>query len=225
MKIRQESRFNKKALWIIGAILAAFAVIFGSIAVAGLGYYNSVRNDAIEWEGKLNTQYKVNQNSLSTYALKFNDSLGLADREAEKVSTILVDAISGRYTETDLLSGSEEGPLFAAVQEAYPDTSNVSEAYRLVQEAALSGREEYAQEQDKLMNLIEGYNVWMNSGLLRSQVVDFGGFPSDNLQARVGDDVYKGEEALEKMGQLVQTEESIEAYDSGIIESMIDPED
>lgn len=225
MKIRQESGMNKKALLFIGAIIAGLAVIVGSVAVIGLGYYNNVRNDAIEWEGKLNTQYKVNQNSLSTYALKFNDTLGLADREAEKVSTILVDAISGRYSETDLLSPSEEGPLFAAVQEAYPDTSDVSEAYRLVQEAALSGREEYAQEQDKLSTMISDYKVWKDSGLLRSQVVSFAGFPSDNLQARVGDKVYKGADALEKMDQLVQTEESIEAYDSGIVESMIDPEE
>lgn len=224
MKIRQGSRFNKKTLVFIGAIVATFAVVIGGFAIAGLGYYNNVRNDAIEWEGKLNAQYKVNQNSLSTYALKFNDSLGLADREAEKVGTILVDAISGRYNENDLLSSSEEGPLFAAVQEAYPDTSDVSEAYRLVQEAALSGREEYAQEQDRLTNMISGYNVWKDSGLLKSQVVKLAGFPSDRLQARVGDTVYKGTAALEKMDQLVQTEESIEAYDTGIVESMLDPE-
>lgn len=225
MKIRQEPRNKKKLLLIIGALIAAIGIVVGGVAIAAVGFYNDVRNEGIEWENRLSEQYQRNQNRLSTFTLKFNDTLGLADRESEKISGVLVDAISGRYDDSDLLSSGENNPLFAAVQEAYPDTSGVSEAYRLVQEEALSGREEYAQEQEKLNNMVSGYLVWRDSGLLKSQVIRLADFPSDRLEARIGDTVYYGNEALEKMRQLVQTQDTLDTYESGIIESLMDPED
>lgn len=55
-------------------------------------------------------------------------------------------------------------------------------------------------------------------------VVNMLGFPSDSLEARIGDNVYRGRDALDKIKTLVVTKDTVTAYESGETAPLFEPE-
>lgn len=206
----------KKILWIGTPILVL--VIF---ALSIYGSVNSVRNEGIRHEAALVAQYQDNQNELSNYILKFNESLGIADRQSERLNTILVEAVKGRYDGN--MEPGTSGSMFSAIAEAYPDLTASVESYAKVQDLVVSGREAYKNKQSMLLDRIRVYETWSETGLIKSQVVDMLGFPSDRLEARVGNTVLRGEDALDRMKTLVLVEEAIESYETGTTDPLLVP--
>lgn len=197
-------------------------VVLVILAFSVFGYINTVRNEGIKQENALEAQYRANQNELSTYVLQFKESLGVAGAGADKLEEILTEAIKGRY-DGNMAPGTG-GSMFSAITEAYPDLTATTQAYAKVQDLVVSGRNGYKNEQNKLLDQIRAYENWSESGLFRSMVVDMIGFPSDSLEARIGNTTYKGAEALDRMKDIVLVKDATEAYDTGEMAPLIEPE-
>lgn len=66
-----------------------------------------------------------------------------------------------------------------------------------------------------LLDEIVAYESWLDEGLWHSFVVRRAGFPSDRLEARIGDDVVTGREALERMKRIVVDADTKEDFHTG----------
>lgn len=207
-----------------GIITTGIAVLVVLVLGFSLfGTFNSVQKEGKGQENRLEAQYKANQNELSTYILQFKESLGVADKGTAKLDVVLSNAIAGRYD--GAMEPGSGGELYSAITEAYPDLTATTESYAKVQDLVVSGRAEFRNQQNKLSNMISTYETWMDSGLIQSKIVKMSGFPSDSLEARIGNDVYKGEEALEKMKQQVLAEEAVTSFETGTTAPLIEPDE
>lgn len=199
----------------IKIFVAAFAAL---VLVVGLfTSLNSAQKGITSREAALNAQYLDNQNELSTYVVSIKESLGVADRNTQALDQVLMDAVKGRYENK---GAPDNGAMFSAMVEAYPDLSSVSIPYQKVQDAVLAGRTAYKNKQSKLLDMLREYDTWRKSGFIHSAVVNMVGAPSDNLVARVGANSWRGQDALDKMYQIVLTKDAQEAYESGEMKPM-----
>lgn len=208
-----------KTLIIVGAIALVILIIGGSI----FGKVNTLRNEGIARESQLVAQYKDNQQILSTYILQFNETLGIADRQSEKLNNILLDAVKGRYDNDTSLQPGTGGQMFSAITEAYPDLTATSEIYSKVVDQVTSGRNEYKNAQSKLLDLIREYNTWRETGFVESTINDMLGFPGDNLRVTDNGQTYTGQAALDRIERIVLTQEAVESYETGTTGPLITP--
>jgi hypothetical protein len=209
---------SHKGLVFGGAAILVVIIVIASI----IGSISSIRNAGIDKETRLNSQYSNNQVFLSDYTLKFNESLGIADRQSSKLNKILQEAIQGRY---ENLQPGTSGSMFSAIQEAYPDLTASTESYAKVQDLVMSGRTEYRNQQVQLNDLIRDYDAWRQKGFWKSFVVGTLGLPTDELRVTIGDKTLTGREALNKMRQPVLTNDAVKAYETGTQQPLISPED
>lgn len=191
------------------------AAILGGGAVLGAGglvYVNGVRNEVIRQETQLSAEYLDNQNVLSAYVTAFYEQVGIADRKSDQLDRIITDAIKGRY-QGDTSAQPGGGALFSAIQEAYPQID--LSTYDKIQDFIVKSRGEFKGEQTQLLKLVEAYQNYLNQGLLKSIVINFLGYPSDNLTARVDGRVIKGDAALEQIQQIVLDDNTSKAFGTG----------
>lgn len=195
------------------------------LLIVGVSFYGSVnktRDQLIVKEKSLNAQYLANQNELSTYILQFKETMGVADAGSDKLNEILSDAISGRY-DGNMTPGTG-GSMFSAITEAYPDLTATSASYAKVQDLVISGRNAYKNTQNLLLDKIRDYETWTTSGITRSFMVkNLLGAPTDGLRATVGKQTFKGQDALDKMNEIVLSGDAIKSYDTGTMEPLITP--
>lgn len=206
--------------------LVVALVVLGAVGVGLLslyGFVNSTRNEGIGLETQLNAQYLANQNELSTFVSSFYEQVGVANLKSAKMDQILTDAVKGRYEGKDGGGyGQGSSPFFSAIVEAYPDVKSL-DIYDKIVSFIQSGRESYKNKQDKLLDQMRAYDTWRKSGLVRSQVVATLGFPSENLEARVGTNVVRGVAAREQMLLIVTTSDTKKAYETGTMEPLKPP--
>jgi hypothetical protein len=207
---------------IIAGVAALLVLILG---FSIYGKVNSINTDGVRMETALNAQYKDNQNELSSYILKFNESLGIADRQSNKLNEIITEAVKGRYDNDTSLQPGTGGAMFSAITEAYPDLTASTESYAKVQDLVVSGRDAYKNKQSKLLDQIRDYQTWQNTGLIQRQVIENMGFPSKTLKVTDNGVTYTGEDALERMERIVLTDQAVEAYETGTQDPLLVPED
>lgn len=207
---------------IIAGVAALLVIILG---FSIYGKVNSINTDGVRMETALNAQYKDNQNELSSYILKFNESLGIADRQSNKLNEIITEAVKGRYDNDTSLQPGTGGAMFSAITEAYPDLTASTESYAKVQDLVVSGRDAYKNKQSKLLDQIRDYQTWQNTGLIQRQVIENMGFPSKTLKVTDNGVTYTGEDALERMERIVLTDQAVEAYETGTQDPLLTPED
>jgi len=196
--------------WIIaGVVVVVLLIIYN--------YANGIRNEGITRERQLGAQYLDNQNWLSAYISGFYEKVGLANAQTAAFDQVLMDAVMGRYDEGGF---SADGAFFAAVVEAYPDVSSLMAGWNSIQDYVTSGREGYRNQQSKLLDMLRGYDTWRETGFVKSSVVRILGFPSNSLEARVGEMVLTGEFARQKMYQIVLTKDAIKAYETGTMDPL-----
>lgn len=200
----------------------AVVIVLLIVGVSFYGSVNKTRDQLIVKEKSLNAQYLSNQNELSTYVLQFKETMGVADAGNDKLNEILSAAISGRY-DGNMTPGTS-GSMFSAITEAYPDLTATSASYAKVQDLVISGRNAYKNTQNLLLDKIRDYETWTTSGITRSFMVkNLLGAPTDGLRATVGTQTFKGQDALDKMNQIVLSGEAIKSYDTGTMEPLITP--
>lgn len=207
---------------IIAGVAALLVIILGASIY---GKVNNINTDGVRMETALNAQYKDNQNELSSYILKFNESLGIADRQSNKLNEIITEAVKGRYDNDTSLQPGTGGAMFSAITEAYPDLTASTESYAKVQDLVVSGRDAYKNKQSKLLDQIRDYQTWQNTGLIQRQVIENMGFPSKTLKVTDNGVTYTGEDALERMERIVLTDQAVEAYETGTQDPLLVPED
>ncbi|MFS0885120.1 hypothetical protein [Aeromicrobium sp. 179-A 4D2 NHS] len=200
---------NTKAL-----VAAAVAVVLVIGAIWFFATYNSTQKNMVKREQALSSQYKDNQNELAAYVSTIKEALGVADRNTDALDKVLANAVQGRY-QVGSTAQPGGGELFSAITEAYPDLSGVSLPYQKVQDAVISGREAFKNKQTKMLDMAREYETWKNSGIIHSRIASMVGAPSDNLVAAIGDDVKKGQAALDRMKTIVVTAESSKSFESG----------
>lgn len=201
---------------IVFIVLGALGVLGLIVGLSVYGYVNGTRNEGVEHETRLTAQYLSNQNYLSAYASGFYEQVGVANLKSEKLNEILTDAVKGRYDEGGLKIGS---PFFTVIREAYPDLTGLNIYDKIVNYIA-AGREGYRASQDKLLDMLRAYDTWRGKGLVKNQVVRSLGFPSDRLEARVGQKAWRGAEARDRMYLIVLAPDAKKAYESGEMEPL-----
>jgi hypothetical protein len=181
------------------------------------GFVNSTRNDGISMEQQISKHYEDNQNELSNYISSFYEQIGVANLKSDKMDTILKNAVQGRYGEQGFKAN---GAFFAAVKEAYPSLEGLNVFDRIMDHVS-SGRTSFKAQQSRLLDLLREYDTWKQQGIVRSQLVRIIGFPTENLQARVGGKVIAtGPLALNQFHQLVLTSSTTEAFTTGKMEPL-----
>ncbi len=206
-----------KQLIIFGGLILAILII----VIVAFTTVNGTRDEGISKSNSLEAQYVDNQNELSSYILTFNETLGIADRQSQKLNDILLEAVKGRY-DGDLEMGGE---MFTVISEAYPDLTSTAETYSKVQDAVIDGRDAYKNKQSKLIDMVRDYEDWLEKGLFKSQLVEFLGFPDDYLEVETASGTLTGEEALDQIKSLVLADEARDAYETGTMEPLISPTD
>lgn len=197
-------------------IMFVMVIVLTVIVVAAYSMLSPAYTKIVTREIEISTQYNSNRITLSDYTSTIADLLGIKEEQSGALRDILHDTMQGRYGEDGF---SANGGFFSAVNEAYPEmaTTKLMEQWQTIQEFIISKREAYNNEQKKLNSMIQEYDDYRNSDLLRSFI--FGFFcPTDNLVAQVGiDNIITGKEAYWKIRAMVTTQESQDAYNSGIL--------
>ncbi|OGF27655.1 hypothetical protein A2331_04570 [Candidatus Falkowbacteria bacterium RIFOXYB2_FULL_34_18] len=196
-------------------VLIVLGVIFGGMLLLGVGIYakiNSLRSTSIQFETSLPVQYLDNQNMLSEFVNGFYEQVGVANLKSEKMDQILKDAVTGRYGEDGF---SANGAFFAAVKEAYPDLAGL-DVYDKIIDYVKAKRAEFKNFQTKLLSQLQAYDAWRQDGIVQSLIIEkVLGVPTDRLEARIGDTVYRGKEAREQMYKIVISGKTKDAFKSG----------
>lgn len=199
-------------LIVIGTLVALFV---GSLGL--YGFVNEVRNTGIGHEKQLTAQYLDNQNYLSAYVSGFYEQLGVANLKSERLDTILLNAVKGRYDDGGFSVGSS---FFTAIVESYPNLT-VLNVYDKVVDYIAAGREGYRNMQSKLLDQLRSYDTWRETDIVRNFVAEsILGFPGNNLEARIGQNVFTGPAARDKMYQIVLTPDVISAYETSRMEPL-----
>lgn len=202
--------YNQYKAWIIRGAIALVVILV--LVVWPLRALSATKSEGVDQETQLTAQYQDNQNTLSAYIAGFYEQTGIAKVKSDKLNAILLDAVKGRYD--GKMSPGTGGAFFSAITEAYPDLSGLN-IYDKIVDYVAAGREGYKNKQSQLLDRIRSYDNWRNKGLIHPVWVSFAGFPSKNLEARVGDDTVTGAEALKKMKQIVLVGQATQAYETG----------
>lgn len=207
-------KINFEGKRVVALVAVSIFVISGFLVFRD---YISTRNVLIAKEEAISAQYRANQNSLSTMITTVKESMGIANANAEAVDTILSNAIQGRLPEGKTAgNGGESAIVINAVAEAYPQLEGVSVNYANVQVALVSSRKEFQNKQDRLQDMLRDYNSWRAQGFLRPIYMNFMGAPTHtHLRAQIGDSILTGQEALNKMSVVIQTEQSRKSFETG----------
>lgn len=194
------------ALGVVGLI--AFIWIFAS--------FNGVQKEMVKREQDLSAQYQDNQNEYSSMIASVKEAMGIADVNAKAVNDLIGDAVKGRYDKDSSATAVDSAQLFSAVVEAYPEANSTSIPFQKAQDALLAARTAYKNKQTLLLGKLASYEEWKNSGFVHSKMASMVGAPSDNLVARLGNGTSRGQDALDKMYQIVLVKEALDAYESGV---------
>ena len=209
---------NHKGLVIGGAIVALLLII----VVSFISSVNGTRNTLITKEQELVGEYKTNQNELSTYTNQVTETLGVAEAGSDKMNQIMKDAISGRY-DNNMQPGTG-GSMFSAIAEAYPESSLVKSTamYEKVQDLVIAGRNQYRNTQNKLIDRARDYETWTQTDFVRSFIVkNVLGAPTDSLKITIGQNTFRGQDALDKLSQPILSGAAIQSYETGVTEPII----
>lgn len=202
--------------WIITGSVAVALLLVGSCTY---GTMVSIKNDGVSMEQNLSANYENNQNYLSSFVSTFYETTRLANLKSEKMDSILVHAVRGRYGDKGF---SAQGAFFSAVAEQYPNLDLT--VYDKIITQVQAGREEFRNRQSALLDQLRSYETWKRQGFIRPLFISFLGFPTAELKARIGGaTVASGPEALEKFHQLVVTESVANAFQTGRQEPMTPP--
>lgn len=212
-RVKVWAQAHLKALIIVGVLILVVLFLYGK--------FNGIHREGIDRETALTAQYLDNQNELSSFIATFYEQLGIADRKSEQLDRILEDAVKGRYDDTGLSAATpnESNDLISAIVEAYPDLSGL-DTYDTIMDTISSGRDAYKQKQTKLLDMLRSYDRWRKQDIIGSVLISIAGHPSSSLRAQVGERIDTGQDALDRMYQIVLTTQAAQAYETGTLDPL-----
>ncbi|HEY9784812.1 MAG TPA: hypothetical protein V6D17_05370 [Candidatus Obscuribacterales bacterium] len=202
----------KKPKVIIALVIAGVMLYSGVWTIAT---YTSIRNEGRAQELAMSAHWKNMQTRYGQFRMGMADKLNIAREKRDAINKIIVDAVSGRYDGANQSGKVNEQAVISAIVEAYPDLKGLDIYDQLIKDIQ-AGREAFAKDQEHMQDMVRSYNDWRSTGsLLHPTFVEWAGFPSDMLEARVGDRIYRGEAALEKMSNIIVGKDTEQIFDSG----------
>ncbi|HXK37897.1 MAG TPA: hypothetical protein VJ579_02420 [Candidatus Paceibacterota bacterium] len=201
--------WKKLKKWVYGAI-AIIALLLSYSCV------NDTYNESVPQETALSALFLSNQNELSSYVSGFYEQAGIANMKSDKMTKFMTDAVTGRYDKEG--GGFDGSAMVSMIKEAYPGTNEFG-IYDKILPFVKAGREAFKGKQDYLLDQIRTYNNWRRKGFARAYILKYF-FPTNNLQARIGDKVYYGKEALEKMERIILDSQTKKAYETGVMDPL-----
>ncbi|MBC7997256.1 MAG: hypothetical protein IAF58_04910 [Leptolyngbya sp.] len=197
---------------IIGLIIAA-VLLFGTVST--ITTYTSIRNEGRSQELAMTSHWKNTQSRYGQFRLGMADKLTIAREKRDAINKILVDAVSGRYDKAGQAGTVDQAAVFSAIVEKYPDLKGLDIFDTLLRDIQ-AGREAFAKDQEQMADMVRSYNSWRTTGsFLHPTFVNWAGFPSDVLEVTVGDKVYRGQNALDKMSKVIVGQDTNEIFDTG----------
>ena len=158
---------NKKIRKIIYLLLIVFA-FSAAMFIEFKGAYNA----AVDYETRIEAQWNNNRNTLSQYNLKIQETVQIPEMYRDDFIKTINASMTGRYGE----QGSQ------ATMQWFKEHSITLpiQLYQQIQQMIEAGRNEFKNEQKKLIDLTRGYKkltrtLW--TGFLARQA----GFPSDEF--------------------------------------------
>ena len=196
---------------IIGAIVLVIAIIGIWVFVT----WQNVISDGNKKQAALNAAYSDGANYLSSCLVKTQQAANVAGAEADALSEVFADAISARNYGSE--GGAlDEGALFSAVVEAYPDTTGLQETFQQVVAVIVGCRDDYAAKQTVVLNQTRAFEGWLGGSW---EVRTFGGdFPNEKLTVTIGDRDVTGAAALAIMKDPIVDNSTLDAYENGSFE-------
>lgn len=208
-------------------ILIVVAVVGCALLGGGYTYVNGIRSQGLVQEKPISAQYQACQLVYSAFTAGFQEQFGVYTATFQGLDTFVTDAVKGRYDTKNaqgVPSGTVDANLFInAIAEAYPDTQGITDLAGKLLDYIQGQRELFKNCQEKLVDMLNQYDLWRVNGIVQSQVIKALGFPSENLIARLGDQKWTGAVAEDKMYQLVLTSNAVEAYQSGVDLPLLTP--
>jgi hypothetical protein len=204
---------NKVLVAIIGAVVVLFLLYQGFAFLM----HNSVTNAGNKQQQDLVADMKFVDSKLSNCFKKTQQSVSLAKFNVESINKIVTNAVTGRYNKGG--AQVDNGKLFSAIQEAYPNTSDVSKIQTEVLIVINGCQTDFTGAQDKLSADVAQFKKWKGGSW---KVRTFGGdkYPTSDMEIATFDQTgqsitLNGKDALRKMNQLILTGETSSARGTG----------
>lgn len=156
------------AVAILIAMVAFIVLVVGFFAT---NYINAANYGATA-EAGIKAQYTQNQNVLGQYTQKVQEVAQVPGMMRDDLSKVTKDAIQGRYG----ADGSKA--VFQMIKEQNPTLD--SKAYLKIQQIIEAGRDDFQNEQKKLIDLKRSYETNLNY-FMKGFFMRMAGYPKINL--------------------------------------------
>jgi hypothetical protein len=174
--------------------------------------WQGVISDGNKKEASLSAQYASGQTVLSSCIVKTDQAAATAVAQSDKLKEIFTAAVTGRYS-TGSSTAIDNGKLFSAISEAYPNTAGLDKTFQLVLSTITGCRDDYANQQIRVQDELNLFNSWRTGSFT---VRLFGGeFPNQNLYVKLGDATLRGQDALDKIAKPIIDNGTLKAYQDG----------
>lgn len=215
-KVRPSSLpwYQRKRTYVLAG-LALLVVLF----VANLF---SVNSTGTRWDTQLRAEYNDCWQTLSQYYVNGENSLKIADTNANKLKEILTAVATGRYGSSVNLK-DPANVVYTQLAAAYPDLHSASDAYNAARDILVGDYDNYVQENKKLYSMLSEYDNWRVGNLLNRPIIAWMGFPSQLLVANDGTQDLHGAAAEAQMWKVVADPAVAQDYKNGKISPIAFP--
>jgi hypothetical protein len=192
------------------------AAVAGALVIGGIGMFSfagSIKHTGVVMEQGLSANYQDDQVELDTGVKKIKESVGISNIKFANVDKVIKDGLSGTLAATIDPKTGGRSPFMIALQAAIPNVD--ASIYDRIIDQDLAFREHFKQTQIIFRDKIRDYQTWQNDGLIQPMFISWMGFPSDNLEARIGTQVVHRQAALDQMKVLVTSVETDTAFQTG----------
>lgn len=179
--------------WIIAGVITLVVLIIG---VTIFATWQGVIDEGNRREATLSARYADGANYLSNCVVKSAQSADVAVAQADKLNEILANAVSGRYDNASS-TAVDNGKLFSAIVEAYPDLSGLDKTFQLVVSTINGCRDDFKTAQSRILDSVKDFDAWRTGSFTTRMFAT--GFPDHNLYVTVAGQNAHGQDALDKM--------------------------
>ncbi len=210
----KQSWYLRKSTYVL-ALLAVVAVII-------LGDLFSISSTGTQWDTQLRAEYNICWQDLSQYYTNGENSLKIANTNADQLKSILTAVAAGRYG-TGVNLQNPNNVVYTQLAAAYPDLHSASDAYNAARDILVGDFNNYAEENKKMYGMLSAYDDWREGNLLNRNFIAWEGFPSDLLVANDGTQDLKGAKAEAQMWKVIADPSVAQSYKNGSLSPIAFP--
>jgi hypothetical protein len=201
--------------WIIAGSAVGFLVLLLLALTFTVFIPQGVTSDGNKQEANLNAWYADAVADLHNCTAKTARAAQVTKGQTEAVNKVLKDAVAGRYGTGNNL---DEGKLFSAIHEAYPEQSvaGLNKSFQDAMAIMTGCQDDFTAAQKVVQSKVADFKSWRTGSWT---VRTFGGnnFPNDNLEINLaGMDHLTGTRALTLMSRPIVDTDTVNAVKEGV---------